>query len=131
MTSDGKIIDTVVYALSLPITQFGPVVGANLMFLANVVINFFVPSGSGQAVTVMPIMVPLASLTGITRQVAVQAFQFGDGFTNCFIPTASVVMGCLGLAGIAYEKYVKWIFPLITTQIVLAMIALTGLQLIH
>jgi len=128
--SDGKIIDTVVYYLSLPISKFGPVIGANLMFFANVVVNFFIPSGSGQAVTVMPIMVPLADLTGITRQVAVQAFQFGDGFTNCFIPTASVVMGCLGIAGIAYEKYVKWIFPLIALQLVLAVVALTVLQLI-
>ncbi len=128
--TDGKIIDTVVYYLSLPIAKYGPVIGANLMFFANIVINFFIPSGSGQAVTVMPIMVPLADLTGITRQVAVQAFQFGDGFTNCFIPTASVVMGCLGLSGIAYEKYVKWIFPLILTQVVLAMVALTVLQMI-
>jgi uncharacterized ion transporter superfamily protein YfcC len=128
--TDGKIIDTVVYYLSLPIAKYGPVIGANLMFFANIVINFFIPSGSGQAVTVMPIMVPLADLTGITRQIAVQAFQFGDGFTNCFIPTASVVMGCLGLSGIAYEKYVKWIFPLILTQVVLAMVALTVLQMI-
>ncbi|MBL3538118.1 Na+/H+ antiporter NhaC family protein [Aminivibrio sp.] len=128
--TDGKIIDTVVYYLSLPISKYGPVIGANLMFFANIVINFFIPSGSGQAVTVMPIMVPLADLTGITRQVAVQAFQFGDGFTNCFIPTASVVMGCLGIAGIAYEKYVKWIFPLIAIQVVLAMVALTVLQTI-
>ena len=128
--TDGKIIDTVVYYLSLPIAKYGPVIGANLMFFANIVINFFIPSGSGQAVTVMPIMVPLADLTGITRQVAVQAFQFGDGFTNCFIPTASVVMGFLGLSGIAYEKYVKWIFPLILTQVVLAMVALTVLQMI-
>lgn len=129
--TDGKIIDTVVYYLSLPISQYGSVIGANLMFFANIVINFFIPSGSGQAVTVMPIMVPLADLTGITRQVAVQAFQFGDGFTNCFIPTASVVMGCLGIAGIAYEKYVKWIFPFIMLQVVLAMVALTVLQLMQ
>ena len=129
--TDGKIIDTVVYYLSLPIARFGPVIGANLMFFANIVINFFIPSGSGQAVTVMPIMVPLADLTGITRQVAVQAFQFGDGFTNCFIPTASVVMGCLGIAGIPYDKYFKWIVPLISIQVVLAIIALTVLQLMH
>jgi len=129
--TDGKIIDTVVYYLSLPIGMFGPVVGAVLMFFANIVINFFIPSGSGQAVTVMPIMVPLADLTGITRQVAVQAFQFGDGFTNCIIPTASVLMGCLGLSGIPYEKYVKWAAPLIAIQLVLAMIALVVLQLLH
>lgn len=129
--TDGKIIDTVVYYLSLPIAMFGPVVGAVFMFFANIVINFFIPSGSGQAVTVMPIMVPLADLTGITRQVAVQAFQFGDGFTNCIIPTASVLMGCLGLSGIPYEKYVKWAAPLIAIQLVLAVIALVVLQLLH
>lgn len=129
--SDGKIIDTVVYYLSLPIGRFGPVVGANLMLIFNVIINFFIPSGSGQAVTVMPVMVPLADLTGITRQVAVQAFQFGDGFTNCFIPTASVVMGCLGLAGIPYGKYVKWIAPFILFQLFLASVALTILQIMQ
>ncbi|NLA91766.1 MAG: YfcC family protein [Synergistaceae bacterium] len=126
--TDGKIIDTVIYYLSLPIAKFGAVVGANLMFMANVVINFFVPSGSGQAVTVMPIMVPLADLTGITRQVAVQAFQFGDGFTNCIIPTASALMGCLGLAGIPYGKYLRWIMPIIAIQLLFAMVALTILQ---
>lgn len=129
--TDGKIIDTIVYYLSLPIAMFGPVAGAIFMFFANIVINFFIPSGSGQAVTVMPIMVPLADLTGITRQVAVQAFQFGDGFTNCIIPTASVLMGCLGLSGIPYEKYVKWAAPLIAIQFVLAIIALVVLQLLH
>jgi uncharacterized ion transporter superfamily protein YfcC len=98
------------------------------MFLVNVVINFFIPSGSGQAVTVMPIMVPLADLTGITRQVAVQAFQFGDGFTNCIIPTASVLMGGLGLSGIPYGKYVKWVTPLIVIQLLLGMVAITILQ---
>jgi len=129
--TDGKIIDTVVYYISLPIAKYGPVIGANLMFFANTVLNFFIPSGSGQAVTVMPIMVPLADLTGITRQVAVQAFQFGDGLSNCFIPTSSVLMGCLGLASLSYEKYVKWVFPLIALQIALAVVALTVLQMMQ
>lgn len=126
--TDGKIIDTIVYYTSLPIGRFGPVVGANLMLLFNIAINFFIPSGSGQAVTVMPVMVPMADLTGITRQVAVQAFQFGDGFTNCLIPTSSVLMGCLGLAGIPYSKYLKWIAPYILLQLILAAFALTVLQ---
>lgn len=127
--TDGKIIDTIVYYLSLPIAQMGPVLGANMMLVANIIINFFIPSGSGQAVTVMPIMVPLADLTGITRQVATQAFQFGDGFTNCIIPTAGVVMGCLGIAGISYDRYVKWYLPFLTVQLVLAFVAITILQI--
>ena len=127
--TDGKIIDTIVNWLAMPIAQAGPVLGANMMLAANIIINFFIPSGSGQAVTVMPIMVPLADLTGITRQVATQAFQFGDGFTNCIIPTAGVVMGCLGIAKISYEKYVGWFWPFLATQLALAFIAITVLQI--
>ncbi len=127
--TDGKIIDTFVYYLSLPIAYVGPVLGANMMLAANVLINFFIPSGSGQAVTVMPIMVPLADLTGITRQVATQAFQFGDGFTNCIMPTAGVLMGCLGISKIPYDKYVKWFAPFLIVQLVLAFVAVTVLQI--
>ena len=127
--TDGKIIDTIVNWLAMPIAQAGPVLGANLMLAANIIINFFIPSGSGQAVTVMPIMVPLADLTGITRQVATQAFQFGDGFTNCIIPTAGVVMGCLGIANISYEKYVGWFWPFLVAQLGLAFVAITILQI--
>lgn len=126
--ADGKIIDTVVHCLSEPIAHYGPIVGANLMFYANTLINFFINSGSGQAVVVMPLMVPLADLAGITRQVAVQAFQFGDGFSNCIYPTSGILMSALALAGIPYQKYLKWFLPLILLQTVLASAALTVLQ---
>jgi uncharacterized ion transporter superfamily protein YfcC len=76
----------------------------------------------------MPIMVPIADLTGITRQVAVQAFQFGDGFTNCIIPTVGSLMGGLGFARISYGKYLKWVMPLILIQIALAFVAISILQ---
>ncbi|MDO4787449.1 MAG: TIGR00366 family protein, partial [Fretibacterium sp.] len=127
---DGKIIDTIVHYLSEPISHYGPIVGANLMFYANTIINFFVNSGSGQAVVVMPLMVPLADLAGITRQVAVQAFQFGDGFSNCLYPTSGILMSALALAGIPYQKYLKWFLPLLLLQTVLASVALTILQAI-
>jgi uncharacterized ion transporter superfamily protein YfcC len=127
---DGKIMDTLVNWLSMPIGYVGPVLGANFMLIANVVINFFIPSGSGQAVTVMPIMVPLADLTGITRQVATQAFQFGDGLTNCIIPTSGTLMGCLGIANIKYEKYVGWYWKFLFVQLILAAVAVTVLQIV-
>lgn len=76
----------------------------------------------------MPIMVPIADLAGITRQVAVQAFQFGDGFTNCMIPTIGTLMGGLGFAGISYGKYLKKAVPLILIQVVLAFFTLMLLQ---
>ncbi len=127
--TDGKIIHTIVYYLSIPIGKVSAVVGANLMFVANVVINFFIPSGSGQAVTVMPIMVPVADLSGITRQVAVQAFQFGDGFTNCFVPTSGVLMGVLGVAGITYSRYVRWFLPMLFVQMLIGCVTVTLMQL--
>lgn len=128
LMSNGKILDTIVYYLSIPINHFGPVIGANIMLLVNVLINFFISSGSGQASAVMPIMVPIADLTGITRQVAVQAYQFGDGFTNCIIPTVGTLMGGLGFAGLGYGKYLKKVVWLILIQILLAMAAITILQ---
>ena len=76
----------------------------------------------------MPIMVPIADLTGITRQVAVQAFQFGDGFTNCIVPTVGTLMGGLGFAQLGYGKYLKKVMPLIIIQIALALIAIIVLQ---
>jgi len=126
---DGHILNTIVYYLSIPIGSFGPVIGAILMFWANLFINLFIPSGSGQASAVMPLMVPLADLTGITRQVAVQAFQFGDGLSNCIVPTAGTIMGSLGIAGIAYNRYAKWFAPFLLLQSILASVALAVLQL--
>lgn len=128
LMKNGNILDTIVYYLAMPINYFGPTVGAAFMYLANVIINFFISSGSGQAAAVMPIMVPIADLTGITRQVAVQAFQFGDGFTNCIIPTVGTLMGGLGFAGISYGKYLKKVMPFIILQLVLALIAIVVLQ---
>lgn len=126
---DGHILNTIVYYLSIPIGSFGPVIGAILMFWANLFINLFIPSGSGQASAVMPLMVPLADLTGITRQVAVQAFQFGDGLSNCIVPTAGTIMGSLGIAGVAYNRYAKWFAPFLLLQSILASIALAILQM--
>lgn len=128
LMQNGGILDTIVYYLSIPINMFGPVVGAVLMYIADVIVSLFISSGSGQAAAVMPIMVPIADLTGITRQVAVQAFQFGDGFTNCIVPTVGTLMGGLGFAELGYGKYLKKVMPLIILQIALAMIAIIVLQ---
>ena len=100
------------------------------MFIANTIIILFIPSGSGQAATVMPLMVPLADLTGITRQVAVQAFQFGDGFSNSFYPCSGTLMACLAIAKVEWGRYVKWFAPLFAFQFVLAFASLIILQTI-
>ena len=76
------------------------------MLFFQTILNFFVPSGSGQAAVSMPIMAPLADLLGVSRQTAVLAYQFGDGLSNSYWPTADIVI-MAGLAGIKLDKYYK------------------------
>ena len=128
--SQGQILNTIVNWLSIPISSMGSVMGANFMFIANLLINFLIPSGSGQAAAVMPLMVPIADLVGITRQVAVQAFQFGDGFSNCLYPTAGTLMGALAIAKVDWARYAKWLMPLLGCQIAMSFATLTILQAI-
>ena len=79
---------------------FTSVIGAIVMFIANFLFNIIVSSGSGQAVIVMPIMTPLADMMEIPRQVAVQAYKMGDGFSNVITPISGVLMATLAIAGI-------------------------------
>ena len=129
--TDGNIIDSVVYYLTMPIQAVGSVVGANIMYLFNLVFNLLVSSGSGQAVAVMPVMVPLADLTHITRQVAVEAFKLGDGLSNIIIPTAGAMMACLGIAGVPYGRYVMWVLPYFLVTAVTGNIIITIMQILH
>lgn len=121
----GIILDTVVYALTVVLEPLSPVAGAIGMLLSNLIFNFFVSSGSGQAVVVMPILTPLADSLGISRQIAVQAYQFGDGITNNLFPTSGVLMASIAAAGVPYVKWLKFIWPVIIIWIVIASVALT------
>lgn len=121
---DGQIIDTILNGLANGLDGAGPVVAAQGMFGVQTIINFFVPSGSGQAALTMPLMAPLADLLGVSRQIAVLAYQMGDGFTNLIIPTAPVLMGALSLADIPWTKWARWILPLQIVLFILGLIAL-------
>ena len=120
--TQGRIIDTIVYFLSLPLASCGKVLGAGLMMIVNTLINIIIPSGSGQAVVVMPLMVPMADLVGITRQVCVQAFSFGDGLSNLATPLNGPLVGCLAIAGVSFPKYWKWAIKFILVQIAAAFV---------
>jgi uncharacterized ion transporter superfamily protein YfcC len=122
--TDGKILDVMLYSLAGIITNFHPVFAAQLMFITQGVINFFVHSGSGQAALTMPIMAPLADVVGITRQTAVLAFQFGEGWINPILPTSGVTMGVLGLAQISYNKWFKWMLPIQIYFLIIALLLL-------
>jgi uncharacterized ion transporter superfamily protein YfcC len=89
----------------------GPSLAAIGMMVVQTLTNFFIPSGSGQAYVTMPIMAPLADVIGVSRQVAVLAFQFGDGFTNILVPTNPVIIGMLAIAGVPYDRWLRFVLP--------------------
>lgn len=124
IATDGKIIGTILYALSDPIESLHPIISSQAMFIIQSMINFFVPSGSGQAALTMPIMAPLGDLVGVSRQTAVLAYQFGDGFSNMIIPTSAITMGVLTLAEIPWDKWARWMIKLQIVFVILGLILL-------
>lgn len=110
---EGNISDTVIYALSLPLQNLPTMASSVLMSLVHGVINFFIPSGSGQAMATMPIMIPLGDLLNMTRQTATLAFQIGDGITNLLYPTLGGLMAMLAVSRVPFDRWFKFIFPAI------------------
>lgn len=110
--SDAKVMDTILHSVSKLVAGLPPVISVQCMYVFQTLTNFFVPSGSGQAALTMPIMTPLADMVGVTRQTAVLAYQFGDGFTNMIIPTSAVTIAVLGMARVPWGKWARWMLPL-------------------
>ena len=124
VATNGYILDTFLHSMTKGIGLLPSVLAPQAMFIIQTVLNFFIASGSGQAVLTMPIMVPLGDLVGVSRQVVILAYQFGEGWGNPIIPTAPVTMGALALAGISYPQWVKWFMKLELILIVLSMLVL-------
>ncbi len=122
---DGMVTHTIVHGVASALDGFAPAVAASGMLFVQSACNFLIPSGSGQAYVTMPIMAPLADLLGVSRQTAVLAYQFGDGFMNMVVPTNALLMGMLGLGRIPYQRWLRFIVPLILEIYIVAIIALT------
>ncbi|WP_031544652.1 YfcC family protein [Salinicoccus luteus] len=120
----GVIIDSVINGMSSVLDFLPPSITALGMLVIQVVINFFIPSGSGQAMTTMPIMTPIADLQEIPRQVAVLAYQYGDAITNTIIPTSASLMGVLAVSGIPYIKWVRFVWKITLMWLIIAAAAL-------
>ncbi len=128
--NEGGIVDTLVHGLSVPLRGLPGALSAVGMFFVQSLANFFIPSGSGQAYVTMPIMAPLADLVGVSRQVAVLAFQFGDGFSNILVPTQAVIVGALAMAAIPYDRWLRFILPFMVKIWIVGSIALAVAVLI-
>lgn len=110
--SSANILDTLVYGCTIVLNAFPPVLRGMCMYWVNFVINILVTSGSGQAAVVMPIFTPVADMVGITRQTAVLAFNFGDGFCNYILPMSTALMGNLSVADIPYDRWMRFMWKI-------------------
>ena len=124
--SEANIIHTIIYYASKPLQLVPPAISAMGMFVFTWLFNFLIPSASGKAVIVMPIMAPLSDVVGVTRQVSVLAYQYGDGLSNFINPAAGDTMFSIALCGIPFTKWCKWLAPMIVTLFALAL-AFVGL----
>lgn len=121
---DGKIIDTILYAISQGLGEAGRVGAAASMYLVQNLLNLIIPSGSAKAALTIPMMSEWSDIIGIPRQLTVLAFQFGDGFTNMLTPTSGVLIGVLGVARIPYAKWFKFIWKFLLVMILLGFLLL-------
>ena len=128
--TDGNILHTILHSCAGFLEKLPSMVSAVGMYIFQCLLNFIVPSGSGQAAVSMPIMAPLSDLVGVTRQTACIAFQLGDGISNIFTPTSGYFMAGLALAKIPWAKWAKWILPLIGLQYLLGAVFVVVAQVI-
>ncbi len=112
IVAQGGIMDTILYHASLSFSQASPFLSVLMIYFTALLIEFFISSGSAKAFLIMPILLPLADLVGVTRQMAVTAYCFGDGFSNLAYPTNPVLLICLGLTAVSYPKWLRWTLKL-------------------
>jgi len=113
IATDGKIIDSILFAVSGWGERLPKELSIQFIFLFQSCFTFLVPSGSGQAALTVPIVAPLSDLLGIGRQTAIMAFQLGDGIMSMIVPTSGVTMGVLAIANIPYPVWIKWFLKLL------------------
>lgn len=112
IVAQGMILDTILHSASAPFSHSSPFLAVLMVYVLALLIEFFVASGSAKAFLLMPILLPLADLVGVTRQVAVTAYCFGDGFSNLAYPTNPVLLICLGLTVVSYPRWLRWTLKL-------------------
>ena len=123
---EGNVMDTILYTVANLTQGLSKELAILLIYGFQLFMNFFVPSGTGQAVLTIPILAPLGDLLGITRQTVVLAFHFGDGFSNLIWPTNPMLLIAIGLAGVSYKDWFRWVLPI---QVILALLGIAFLLL--
>ena len=113
LLEQSNMMDSIIHLLASALNGLSPMLTAFGMFITTDLFNVLIPSGSGKAAIVMPIMVPLADMMDITRQTSVLAFQLGDAFTNVMAPTGGEILAALAMCGgVSFKKWMKYLLPL-------------------
>jgi len=120
----GNISDTIAFNLSEGLKTLPLYASALAMSGSQCLINFFIPSGSGQALATLPIMIPLGDVLGLTRQTTILAFQIGDGVTNLFNPTLGGLIAMLAMCRIPFDRWLRFIIPIVGVILVMSWITL-------
>ena len=120
----GNISDTISHSLASLLYGLPTYISAALMTGVQSILNILIPSGSGQALATLPIMIPLGEVLGLTRQTTILAFQIGDGVTNLFNPTLGGMIAMLAMCRIPLDKWLRFIFPLAFLILLVALIFL-------
>lgn len=120
----GNIGDTISYELSTILEGLPHYAAAIGMSISQSIINFFIPSGSGQALATLPVMLPLGETLGLTRQITILAFQIGDGLSNLVNPTLGGLIAMLSMCRVPIDRWIRFIFPVLIILLVLASLAL-------
>ena len=107
----GNIIHTIVHYACMPLNGLSTGVAAVGMNLVITFINLFIPSASAKAAVLVPIVQPMCEMLGVSLQVGVQSFMYGDKLTNIISPVLGTTVAALALAKIDYTKWVKWVLP--------------------
>ena len=124
-------IDTIVYYLAQGMNLFPTPLKGVSMFWANILVNFPIVSASGQAGVVMPLFTPVADMIGVTRQTAVLAYNFGDGFCNYILPWSSALMGNLAVANIPYDRWMKFFWKIFLVWVALGSVLVFVAQMMN
>ena len=120
----GNIGDTISYQLSIILEGLPLYLSAICMSISQSFINFFIPSGSGQALATLPVMIPLGESLGLNRQITILAFQVGDGLTNLINPTLGGLIAMLSMSRVPIDRWIRFIFPVLIVLIIIAFLAL-------
>ena len=111
---EAKILDSILHATSTIAESLPKWSVILFVYLIVLVMNFFIPSGSAKAFMLIPIIMPIAQICGISPQLCIVAFAFGDGFSNVMYPTNAALLISLGLVDVSYIDWFKktWLFQL-------------------